>query len=96
MKILSAAQTRALDQATIAGQGITSAQLMERAAQELLFWFYGHQAVYLPLMPAIAVLYTLLPRFLGRPVWSYWSGVNAVAFLLRQGKGVDGRTALQG
>ena len=42
MKILSAAQTRALDQATIAGQGITSAQLMERAAQELLFWFYGH------------------------------------------------------
>ncbi|MFC6221985.1 NAD(P)H-hydrate dehydratase [Hymenobacter artigasi] len=42
MKILSAAQTRALDQATIAGQSITSAQLMERAAQELLFWFYGH------------------------------------------------------
>ncbi|MBU6119611.1 NAD(P)H-hydrate dehydratase [Hymenobacter siberiensis] len=42
MKILSAAQTRALDQATIAGQGITSAQLMERAAQELLFWFYDH------------------------------------------------------
>ena len=41
MKILSAAQTRTLDQATIAGQGITSAELMERAARALLFWFYG-------------------------------------------------------
>lgn len=42
MKILSATQTHALDQATIARQGVTSTQLMERAAQELLFWFYGH------------------------------------------------------
>ncbi|WP_035561111.1 NAD(P)H-hydrate dehydratase [Hymenobacter sp. IS2118] len=40
MKILTAAQTRALDQATIAEQGLTSAQLIERAAQALLFWFY--------------------------------------------------------
>jgi len=32
-------------------------------------------------MPAIAVLYTLLPRFLGRPIWSYWSGVTAFALL---------------
>jgi cytochrome c oxidase subunit 1 len=45
-----------------------------------MFWFYGHPAVYLPLVPAIAILYTLLPRFLGRPMWSYASGV--VAFLL--------------
>lgn len=45
-----------------------------------MFWFYGHPAVYLPLVPAIALLYTLLPRFLGRPMWSYWSGV--IAFLL--------------
>jgi hydroxyethylthiazole kinase-like uncharacterized protein yjeF len=42
MKLLTAAQTRLLDQATITEQGLTSAQLMERAAQELLFWFYGH------------------------------------------------------
>ena len=41
MKILSAAQTHALDQATMHEQGLTSAQLMERAAQALLFWFYG-------------------------------------------------------
>ena len=46
-----------------------------------MFWFYGHPAVYLPLMPAIAVLYTLLPRFLGRPIWSYWSAVIAFALL---------------
>ncbi len=45
-----------------------------------MFWFYGHPAVYLPLVPAIAILYTLLPRFLGRPMWSYMSGV--VAFVL--------------
>ena len=42
MKILSAAQTRQLDQATIQEQGITSAELMERAAQALLRWF-GHE-----------------------------------------------------
>ncbi len=46
-----------------------------------MFWFYGHPAVYLPLVPAIGVLYTLLPRFLGRPIWSYWSGVVAFALL---------------
>jgi len=41
MKLLSATQTRALDQATIQEQGITSVDLMERAAQALLFWLYG-------------------------------------------------------
>ncbi len=45
-----------------------------------MFWFYGHPAVYLPLVPAIAVVYTLLPRFLGRPMWSHISGV--IAFVL--------------
>jgi cytochrome c oxidase subunit 1 len=45
-----------------------------------MFWFYGHPAVYLPLVPAIAVVYTLLPRFLGRPMWSTLSAV--IAFLL--------------
>ena len=46
-----------------------------------MFWFYGHPAVYLPLMPAVAILYTLLPRYLGRPIWSYWSAVTAFALL---------------
>ncbi len=46
-----------------------------------MFWFYGHPAVYLPLVPAIGILYTLLPRFLGRPMWSYMSGVIAFVML---------------
>ena len=41
MKILTAAQTHLLDQATMREQHIAPAQLMERAAQALLFWFYG-------------------------------------------------------
>jgi len=45
-----------------------------------VFWSYGHPAVYLPFIPAIAILYTLMPRFLGMPMWSYWSGV--IAFVL--------------
>jgi cytochrome c oxidase subunit 1 len=47
-----------------------------------MFWFYGHPAVYLPLVPAIAIVYTLLPRFLGRPIWSYFSGVTAFLLLV--------------
>jgi len=45
------------------------------------FWFYGHPAVYLPLVPAIAILYTLLPWILGRPMWSYHSAVSAFILL---------------
>lgn len=45
-----------------------------------MFWFYGHPAVYLPLVPAIGFIYTLMPRFLGRPMWSKISGI--VAFVL--------------
>jgi hydroxyethylthiazole kinase-like uncharacterized protein yjeF len=41
MKILSAVQTRELDQATIQEQGITSVQLMERAAMAFVEWFFG-------------------------------------------------------
>ncbi|MGI4869748.1 MAG: NAD(P)H-hydrate dehydratase [Janthinobacterium lividum] len=41
MKLLTAAQTRQLDQATIREQQTTSTALMERAAQALLFWLYG-------------------------------------------------------
>ncbi|SFQ33655.1 NAD(P)H-hydrate dehydratase [Hymenobacter arizonensis] len=41
MKILSAAQTRLLDQATIAEQHLTSTALMERAASAFAEWFFG-------------------------------------------------------
>lgn len=46
-----------------------------------LFWWYGHPAVYLPLLPAIGIIYTLLPRLLQRPMWSYGSGVLAFTVL---------------
>ena len=42
MKILSAAQTRLLDQATILAQKIPSEALMERAASAFAEWFFTH------------------------------------------------------
>ncbi|WP_223652568.1 NAD(P)H-hydrate dehydratase [Hymenobacter psoromatis] len=53
MKLLTATQTHDLDQATIAEQGITSLQLMDRAAQGLLRWLYGE---YLSEKPADILL----------------------------------------
>jgi hydroxyethylthiazole kinase-like uncharacterized protein yjeF len=44
MKILSAAQTRQLDAATIIEQGLTSAELMERAAQAFAQWLKRRRA----------------------------------------------------
>ncbi|MHA1597726.1 MAG: cytochrome c oxidase subunit I [Alphaproteobacteria bacterium] len=51
-------------------------------------WFYGHPAVYLPLVPLIGVLYHMLPRMLGRNLWSHTSGVIAFTFLFLLGFGV--------
>ncbi len=51
-------------------------------------WFYGHPAVYLPLVPLIAVLYHMLPRLLGRNLWSHMSGVIAFSALFLVGFGV--------
>ncbi|MDO7851077.1 NAD(P)H-hydrate dehydratase [Hymenobacter convexus] len=42
MKILSAAQTRQLDQATMQEQHLLSTELMERAATVFVQWFTGH------------------------------------------------------
>ena len=53
-----------------------------------MFWFYGHPAVYLPLVPIIGVLYAMLPRLLGRPLWSQKSGVIAFTLLFVLGFGV--------
>lgn len=53
-----------------------------------MFWFYGHPAVYLPFVPVIGIVYTLLPRFLGRPIWSKTSGVVALGLLFALSFGV--------
>src|SRR5688500_5577399 len=42
MKILSAEQTRAWDRATLEEQGITSLELMERAAKACTEWLLAH------------------------------------------------------
>ena len=42
MKILTAAQTRQLDHATVQEQGLTPAALMERAARAFAQWFIGY------------------------------------------------------
>ncbi|SMB85870.1 carbohydrate kinase, YjeF related protein [Hymenobacter roseosalivarius DSM 11622] len=44
MKILTAAQTRAADQATIQAEGISSEALMERAATAFTDWLTAHQS----------------------------------------------------
>jgi len=51
-------------------------------------WFYGHPAVYLPLIPLIAVLYHMLPKMLGRNLWSHTSGIVAFTALFFLGFGV--------
>jgi heme/copper-type cytochrome/quinol oxidase subunit 1 len=33
-----------------------------------VFWTCGHPAIYLPFIPAIAILYKMMLRFLGRPM----------------------------
>jgi cytochrome c oxidase subunit 1 len=33
-----------------------------------VLWFFGHPVVYLLLFPAVAIYYTLIPRFAGRPL----------------------------
>jgi len=51
-------------------------------------WFYGHPAVYLPLVPLVGVLYHMLPRLLGRNLWSHKSGVYAFTLMFVVGFGV--------
>jgi len=51
-------------------------------------WFYGHPAVYLPLVPLVGVLYHLLPRILGRNLWSHKSGIYAFTLMFVVGFGV--------
>lgn len=72
--------------------GITAIYDPARGGDALTFlfmsWFYGHPAVYLPLVPLIAVLYHLLPKMLGRNLWSHSSGVIAFTALFLLGFGV--------
>lgn len=74
------------------GLGLTAVYDPARGGDARTFlwmsWFYGHPAVYLPLVPIIGVLYAMLPRMLGRPLWSHLSGVIAFTLLFALGFGV--------
>src|SRR5881409_604854 len=49
-------------------------------AYQHLFWFTFHPEVYIFLIPAVGMLYELIPKFSRKPIFSYQSGV--VAFVL--------------
>ena len=49
-------------------------------AYQHLFWFTFHPEVYIFLIPAVGMLYEIIPRFSKKPIFSYQSGV--VAFVL--------------
>ena len=49
-------------------------------AYQHLFWFTFHPEVYIFLIPAVGMLYEMIPKFSRKPIFSYQSGV--VAFVL--------------
>jgi cytochrome c oxidase subunit 1 len=49
-------------------------------AYQHLFWFTFHPEVYIFLIPAIGMLYEMVPKFSRKPLFSYQSGV--IAFVL--------------
>jgi cytochrome c oxidase subunit 1 len=43
-----------------------------------LFWFFGHPEVYIIFLPAVGLVSTILPAFVGRPLFGYLLMVMAV------------------
>ncbi|MGI0049954.1 MAG: cytochrome c oxidase subunit I, partial [Nitrososphaera sp.] len=50
-------------------------------AYQHLFWFTFHPEVYIFLIPAVGMLYELIPKFSRKPIFSYQSGVAAFVLL---------------
>lgn len=48
----------------------------------IMFWFWGHPIVYVAVLPAFGLIYELLPKYVGKPVYSYSSGVIGLLLLL--------------
>ena len=46
-----------------------------------LFWFTFHPEVYVLVIPAIGMMYEIIPRFSRKPIFSYNSGVFAFVLL---------------
>ena len=50
-------------------------------AYQHLFWFTFHPEVYIFAIPAIGMIYEIIPRFSRKPIFSYQSGVTAFVLL---------------
>jgi cytochrome c oxidase subunit 1 len=50
-------------------------------AYQHLFWFTFHPEVYIFLIPAVGMMYELIPKFSRKPIFSYQSGVIAFTLL---------------
>jgi cytochrome c oxidase subunit 1 len=50
-------------------------------AYQHLFWFTFHPEVYIFLLPAIGMMYEIIPRFSRKPIFSYQSAVAAFVML---------------
>jgi cytochrome c oxidase subunit 1 len=50
-------------------------------AYQHLFWFTFHPEVYIFVIPAIGMIYEIIPRFSRKPIFSYQSGVTAFVLL---------------
>jgi cytochrome c oxidase subunit 1 len=50
-------------------------------AYQHLFWFTFHPEVYVFVIPAVGMLYEIIPKFSRKPIFSYQSGVTAFILL---------------
>src|SRR3712207_7580027 len=50
-------------------------------AYQHLFWFTFHPEVYVFLIPAVGMIYEIIPKFSRKPIFSYTSGVTAFILL---------------
>ncbi|MCL4335126.1 MAG: cbb3-type cytochrome c oxidase subunit I [Candidatus Thermoplasmatota archaeon] len=48
----------------------------------IMFWFWGHPIVYIAIIPAFGLIYEIIPKFTGKPIYSYNSGIIGLGLLL--------------
>ncbi len=56
-------------------------------AYQHLFWFTFHPEVYIFFLPAVGMLYEIIPTFSRKPIFSYYSGVAALVIIIIIGFG---------
>jgi cytochrome c oxidase subunit 1 len=47
-----------------------------------LFWIWGHPIVYVAILPEFGLMYEIIPKFTGKKIYSYTSGVFALGLLM--------------